>query len=92
MALTQAIETPYGIQANYHKVALVNIDWHNRAAHVELLSFVDADARQAGKQPLGAIAFDWQAEQFPFDVETNNVQQAYQKIKSLPGWEGAQDA
>jgi len=92
MALVLAKATNYGVDAAYWKVAVTNINWHSRAAHVDLLGFVSEDARRTEKNPIAVCSYDWSGEGFPFDLERNIVADTYAQVKTLEEWAGAEDA
>lgn len=87
MALLKTKTQPTGTTCEYWKVIETNINWLNQSAHVSLAGFLDQAARQAGKQPLEAVSFDWSGEDFPFTLSVldqeneNTVKVAYEKIK-----------
>lgn len=95
MALQKNTLTQYGVDANYWKLAQVNIDCVGLTAHVELSLYVSRDARIAGNQVISSVAFDWSGENFPFTKDAMAAGSvyvaAYDKIKSLPEFSGAQD-
>jgi hypothetical protein len=93
MALQKTIETNSGVEAQYHMVALTNVDWYAHRAHVEVLSFANQTTRQDGKAPLANRVYDWNDDNgtFDFDVELNIVEQTYTKLKTLPEWDGSID-
>lgn len=101
MGLLKAMPTGMGVDAVYWKVSTTEIDWHKRQAQVRLLGFVSQDARQTGKFPVKQVILTFggmsPAEamydgSFPFTFEGDTVKEAYQRIKTIPGWTDAQDA
>lgn len=58
MALYKNIQTQYGIDASYIRVAQTNINWTNMMAHIEVLLYVNQDVRRAENNPIGSMAFD----------------------------------
>lgn len=92
LALQKTVQTPYNVEANYHKVALTNVDWYNKRAHIEVLTFKDEETRRdPSKLPLGTFSLDIDTDQFDFTPDSNVVEIAYGKIKLLPGFEDAID-
>lgn len=91
MALKKVIETLYGISVGYHKVIITNVDWLNQKAHIEVVSYIDQEARESGKRALSAFALDYEGDGFDFSVDDNLVQKTYEKIKSLPEFIDAED-
>jgi hypothetical protein len=89
MALQTNIINPYDgdNEFGYYKIVETNIDWLKKTCHVVLAGYYNERARIDGKQSIECIAFDWQGNDFPFDIETLNeeghnvVLLAYQKIK-----------
>ena len=57
MALIKNISTDYGVDATYHNVGSVQVDFRTRALAVTGFSYVDEAAHKAGKQPLAAFSF-----------------------------------
>jgi len=86
MALELIKSTNYGIDATYHKIVQVNINWHTRESLVELHSFIDQTRRESGAHLIASQSFYWSGDEFPFDFDQNNVQTAYTKIKTLDEW------
>lgn len=91
MALKKNVDTQYGIQATYHKVALTSIDWHARQARLVTVGFIDEEARRAGKVALGTFALDIESKDFNFIPEENIIQKCYEILKGQPTFEGAED-
>jgi hypothetical protein len=82
MGLQLPLPTSYGVTACYWKVALTNIDWHNRLSRIELLGWPSQADRQQGAAPLATRTFDLKGEDFPFTVGENTVAEAYAAIKA----------
>jgi hypothetical protein len=91
MALQKTTETPYGIVCEYHKVTVTNINWHERLAGIEYASFISADARMEGKQPVVRDTIFIAGEGFDFSYDINVIFQAYTHLKALPLFDGALD-
>lgn len=89
MALKKQIQTSYGVPAEYHKIIGTSIDWLKQTAIITVGVFVDETARREGVRPIERRAY--QAEPFPFDKTTPERVTAYEYLKALPKYEGAED-
>lgn len=52
MALQKSVEQPNGAVATYHKVVTGTIDFTVYSTTIVLASYLNSDARKAGKEPL----------------------------------------
>ncbi len=97
MALQLAIESPSGHVSDYHRIVEVDADHQQSFARVGVGLYKDQAARTAGKEPVKVTRYVWSGEEFPFDLVamaaagTNHVAVAYDKLKTLPEFEGAVD-
>lgn len=89
MALRKEIKQPDGIVTNYHRVLFVQITT-NRQNSIAVLSYVDDASRSSERT----------SESYPYVVsityETTydpnmSIEQAYNYLKTLPEFEGAED-
>jgi hypothetical protein len=92
MALKIDVTSQFGNVCNYHKVTRTIVDWHGKGIQVDVASFVDAQARQDGFEPVMNKSFYWRGEgEFSFDPTENIVANCYTKLKTLPEWLGTED-
>jgi hypothetical protein len=91
MALKKVIMTQYGVEAEYHKVILTNVDWLSKKAHCEVAVYLNQQARTENKMFLSSYALDIDETVFDFTCEDNLVSKTYEKLKLLPELEGATD-
>ncbi len=97
MALLKAITKPNGITVNYHRIAMVKIDT-NQQITILVQSYLNEEGRNYEKRyAAGEIEGEpiWpyvDAEYMSFDYdESMNITNAYEYLKSLPEFEGAED-
>lgn len=89
MALKLAIPTPYGVTAEYWKIAQLNVNTLGPSAHVDLVGFTSQEAREAypAVQPIAVRSFDWPPGILEFGHEINNFAVAYAQIKAWPAFD-----
>lgn len=52
MAIIKTFSTPYGIDANYHKLLKVSMDSQNSRVEIDVAVYHSQEARTTNKQPL----------------------------------------
>jgi|LauGreDrversion4_2_1035121.scaffolds.fasta_scaffold24966_5 hypothetical protein len=82
MALLQPIQTQYGVELNYWKVSITNVDWHNKRLELALAGYYDQASRINGKMPLEFVTFYFENDDFFPDINLNLIQQCYQRLQS----------
>jgi hypothetical protein len=98
MALNKSVELSTGVTANYWKILGVIIEPTKNLSKALVALYVDQAARAAGKEPIYTQEFQWMGQDNPMsmsamDEQGNNpVKIAYEKLKTLPVFEGSQDA
>ena len=91
MALSKTIDTQYGVSANYHKITVSDINWHDKYARIKIGSFVDSDKRAAGANAISTTELYWSGGDFSFDINANILAQFYIKLKTLDQWSDSID-
>jgi uncharacterized protein (UPF0210 family) len=91
MALLKEIETKYGIAANYHKISVTDVNWHAKSAHVEVIGFVDREAKESGMNPILKTNFDYSPDNFSLSPDSNIVACLYAAIKESDLFINAED-
>jgi len=91
MAILKKVDTAFGVEAEYHKIVLTNINWLERKAHIEIVVYVNQEAREKNKQFLDGTTIDIFDEEFDYTPDDNIVAKTYDKLKLLPEFEGAVD-
>lgn len=101
MALQIAKETGFGVQANYWKVGDYIMNHNKKTARFSLEGYFDESSRRLGKAPMATTVITFslsaptsdksQVNSFPFTIDGNITQQAYNAIKQLPDWQDATD-
>jgi len=90
MALHLPVSTDYGVTATYHHIGAAHINWRDGGCTVILFSYVDADARAAGRQPLGSVTVVLNIADFTGpDITRAEI---YNQLKQRTEWAGATDA
>ena len=97
MALQIAREAPTGHVSDYHRVVEVITQQAVRTSRVVVWVYKDAAARLADMARVEELNYYWDGESYPFDLAVldvegmNQYRVAYEKLKSLPEYEGAVD-
>lgn len=89
MALKKAIPTDYGVNAEYWNIGAAQEDFKGAGLHLTLYGYLDAAARQAGKQPLAAYTVQLTGDDYSPDAQRADW---YGKLKGKPEWADAEDA
>jgi hypothetical protein len=89
MALLKAIDTDYGIQAEYWNVGAVHEDFKGKGTEVTFYGYASKEARDAGKQPLSAGKVQIAGDEYVAGADRSAL---YAIIKQKPEFEGAEDA
>jgi hypothetical protein len=91
MALKLAKELESGVSGNYHRIVQANLEMNSLSMEVVVALYKNQDKRDEGKQPL---------EQYRKTIENvvladmdaqDPIAYAYNKIKALPEYDGAED-
>ena len=101
MAIKKQIITSNGVPVEYHRVAMVKIDT-NQQNTILVLSYLSEDARKiekdyaAGKYKdveTGAMVFPYTDAQYINTkyISDMSIESAYEYLKTLPMFEGAED-
>ena len=101
MAIKIPVTEHNGIVTEYHRIALLSIDVHNQNS-ILVHSYLSADGRQIEKDYAAGLYNDVEAGMmnFPFVQatyisaaydETMTVAKAYEYLKTLPKFAGAED-
>lgn len=88
MALLKAIQTEFGIDAEYWNIGAVQEDFKGRGTEVTIYGYASQAAREQGKQPLSAGKFTITGPEYIAGADRAAL---YQIIKMRPEFEGAQD-
>lgn len=92
MALMKPVPTPYGVQATYHIVGMVQTHFVESCVDVVMASYLDEAVRRGGASPLGSI----QPIRLSFadlDCQGEPSRPAiYAALKRLESWDTATDA
>lgn len=97
MALYKSVRKPNGLVLNYHRIAMIKIDI-NQQITLLLYSYLNEDGRNYEKTYAeGKIEeeptfpyVDYQYLNLDYD-ENMNIKNAYEYLKTLPEFEGAED-
>jgi hypothetical protein len=88
MALAKTFDQPTGVATSYHRVVRGIVDFVTGATTLEVASYLSADARTAGKLPIGGSSLtvptmpDFNGDPRPW---------AYAQLKQRPEWADATD-
>lgn len=90
MALYKSIRQDDGVTTNYHRI-LYLIQTVNRQNSIAVLSYVDKESRTAEANSIIAQPYQ-KAITYETDYdETMTIESAYEYLKTLPQFEGAED-
>lgn len=91
MALKKEIRQDDGVITNYHRILYI-MQTLNRHISIAVLSYVDGESRKS-ENGTGIVVSPYQrAVTYEFPYEPNlTAEAAYNLIKSLPQFEGAED-
>lgn len=101
MAIKKAVTEPNGVVTKYHRIALLSIDVNNQTS-ILVHSYLDADGRQIEKDYKTGLynGIDAGMMNFPYVMasyistaydEDMTVTKAYEYLKTLPKFAGAED-
>ena len=88
MAIKKAIKSDYGVYATYWNVAFLQNNFIDKVLYVKLFGYSDAAVRQDSATPLMVIEMTWREENYPGDI---NRQELYALIKLMSEFTGAED-
>jgi len=91
MALCKTVQTPYGINTQYHKIYDFDVSFSQKMARCKLVSYLSKNDYDLGSQFLESYRFTWTGDEFDFTHEENITAKMYQKIKQTPEWSDAND-
>lgn len=93
MALIKQFETEFGVTANYVRIAAFSINYTKGQEGVQVTAFlyVNKDVREADKKPIEALNIHLNKDVLDFNTEITRSKM-YEAIKTLPEFEGAEDA
>lgn len=101
MAIKKPLTADNGIVTEYHRIAMVKIDT-NQQITILILSYLNEDARQIEKDYANGLYDDLEEGMMKFPYTQSNyinteydpdmtVSAAYNYLKTLPEFEGAED-
>lgn len=89
MALIKALDTDFGIQAEYWNIGAVQEDFKGKGTEVTFYGYASKEARDEGKQPLSAGKVQISGDEYVAGADRAAL---YAIIKLKPEFEGAEDA
>lgn len=88
MALQINFELPSGISETYHRISTGTVDFNTGKTTLNIESYLSAEARNAGKSPVGGMSITVDAmPSFNGDPRP----WAYDQLKARPEFSGASD-
>ena len=91
MALFKAIKQNDGVMTNYHRILYVHITT-NRQNSIAVLSYVDNESRNAEKDSVMSNPYQKAITYETVYDASMTIETAYEYLKTLPHFEGAEDA
>lgn len=96
MALVLSKQVDTGVTGDYFRVISCSVDLSHNTASVDVALYLNAANRDSGRSPIEISSYLWRDAANPFTVEALEIKSiiaiAYSKLKSLPEYQGAQDA
>ena len=90
MALYKAVKQSDGVVTGYHRILFVQL-MTNKHNSIVVVSYVDDDSRNAEKDSTLAQPYQKSVTyEIPYDA-TMTIESAYEYLKTLPEFEGAED-
>lgn len=90
MALYKAIKQDDGVTTNYHRILFVQTTV-NRQNSIAVLSYVDSDVRENEKEHIMLQPYQKSITYETAYDPTMTIESAYEYLKTLPQFEGAED-
>ncbi|MBU1101146.1 MAG: hypothetical protein KKA84_12155 [Bacteroidetes bacterium] len=91
MAIKKNRKTPQGVDADYHKVSAINIDFVHKKATITIALYISRQARDEGYLPVGYDELTVYDEDFDFSANDKLVEKAYEKLKENDKWKDGED-
>lgn len=90
MALFKAIKQPDGVVTAYHRILYMQITT-NRQNSIVVVSYVDSDSRMDEKEHIVSQPYQCASTyEVAYDPDMT-IESAYERLKVLPQFEGAED-
>ena len=92
MAIIKKLGSSFGIEASYHKVTNINIDYPNRVIVICVCTYISKDTRVNGCDPIDSIDIEIPKEDFDLFQTGNVLETAYNWLKvNVEGFDDAKD-
>jgi hypothetical protein len=91
MALIKEVLLDTGVTVSYHKIAVVNVNYHLVIGWVVVYSFVDKDTQLEGMKPVQEQVIDLPASLITASPSGVMLPEAYAYIKQLEFFTGSID-
>jgi len=91
MALQKTIAYK-GVNATYHKIVSMEIQWQSKVVIVTVGSYADKATRDAdGKSTINLLFTGREVFAIDFTADDNAIKKCYLKIKTMPKWSNSID-
>lgn len=92
MAIIKQIASNYGIDAVYHRITNININYKRKQVVICVASYLTKEARRSNLSPLEEVDIEVPKEDFLFFKDTNVIEYAYEWLKqNVIGFEDSED-
>ena len=92
MAIIKQIASNYGVDAVYHRITNININYKNKQVVICVASYLTKEARRVNLSPLEEVDIEVPKEDFLLFMDTNVIEYAYEWLKqNVIGFEDAED-
>ena len=81
MAIIKDLVSSYGINASYHRVSALNINYIKKQVVICVSTYVSKETRRLGCDPLDSIDVDVPSEDYQLFLNTNPLEIAYLWLK-----------
>ena len=90
MALIKDVKQDDGVTTSYHRILYIQLTT-NRQNSIAVMSYVDNEARESEKESVITQPYNRSVTYETSYDETMTIEKAYDYIKTLPEFEGAED-
>lgn len=92
MAIIKQIASNFGVDAVYHRITNININYKKKQVVICVASYLTKETRRMNLSPLEEVDIEVPKEDFLFFMDTNVIEYAYEWLKqNVIGFEDAED-
>lgn len=92
MAIIKRIQSSFGVDAKYHRITNISINYKEKIVVICVASYLSKEARRERLNPLEEVDIEVPTEDFGLFKDTNVIEYAYEWLKSnVVGFEDAEN-